>query len=146
MKVFSKIVLVLAFLSLAVPSFAQINRNSNFYCDRSASISISTGTTTQIITNDNTADNPTKINICNYGLTIVGTATAQAVTFEYGTGTTCGTGTTVLSGPLTGIGSTATSLFLFASYPFKAIPVINNLCILTTQTGVVSGHISYAIF
>lgn len=115
-------------------------------CDRSAVISISTATTTSIIDNTATADNPTRIYACEVNLTVIGTATANQITFEYGTGSTCGTGTTVLTGPFTSDATAGVMKVLNLHLPFKPVPVGQRLCILTSQAGVVAGSITYSIF
>lgn len=115
-------------------------------CDRSVSVNISTATTTQVVTNSATADNPTRIYVCGANLTIVGAATANSVVFEYGTGSTCTTGLTVLTGPMIGSTTVGGSTLLNLLYPFQATPLLNNLCIVTAQATAVAGVISYAIF
>ena len=58
-------------------------------CNKSTFLDMTSATTTQLVA----ASGSTNIYICSYGLEAVGTTTA---TFQYGTGTNCGTGTTQL--------------------------------------------------
>lgn len=123
---------------------AQTSRPIN--CSKSVVVNISTATTTRLITNDATTDSSASINICSVNLTLVGTATANQITFQYGTGATCGTGTTALSGPFTTDATAGVMKPLTMMYPFAPVPVNKSLCVLTSQAGVVAGSISYDIF
>ena len=95
------------------------------------------------------------IYVCAYDFNVVQNATtAQTVVFEYGTGTTCGTGTTPIAGPFTGNITASTP----APIEFKGgnsgntqfttnnggAPVPSQrLCIVTTQSSVVGGYLTY---
>jgi hypothetical protein len=118
---------------------------NNVICNNSATVNISTATTTRLVDNTANADSPTRIYVCSANLTVIGTATANTVKFQYGTGSTCGTGTADLSGPFTGAATAGVPLALVLNYPFKPVPVGNSLCAVTTQAGVVSGTVVYSI-
>lgn len=107
---------------------------------KSAVINVSTIVTTKIIANTSVS---TGVVICNVNLTVAGTATANTLVFEYGSGTLCATGLTVLSGPMLGPVATTLNYVLNLFLPFAKIPVTNDVCLVTTQTGVVSGVVSY---
>lgn len=93
----------------------------------SVSVAISTATTTQLV-----ALSASKvIYVCGFALTLTGTT--PTVQFEYGTGASCGTGTTVLTGafaPTTGsFIQTQGASTLFAT------AASNALCAVTAGTG-----------
>jgi len=73
----------------------------------------------------------------------------ESFQWEYGTGASCGTGTTTLSGAmLSGAGTGTGPIFLeLAGGTLLNIPVSNALCLVTVQVSGanlnVSGHISY---
>ncbi len=106
--------------------------------DSSASVSISTATTTQIVALSSTK----KIYVTAYSLIAGGTGN---VTFEYGTGSNCGTGTTVLTGalPLVANSGIATGSGLG---PVLVVPASNALCILTSAGVQISGSVAYTQF
>jgi hypothetical protein len=112
----------------------------NWQCTQSVAVNITTATTTQIVA----LSGSTVIRVCGYMLT-QGNVTADNVTFEYGTGASCGTGTTVITGPLAlpatvgaVIAQTAGSGSLFRGASANA------LCILTSAAGTVTGYVTFA--
>lgn len=125
----------------AVPGFSQVRPPA---CDLSVVVNISTAVTTQIVTN---AVADTAIRICSINLTLVGSATANQVTFEYGTGTLCATGLTTLTGPFSASVTVGSIVALLIPAPlFKPTPVAVNMCIVTTQAALVSGVVSYSVY
>lgn len=101
-------------------------------CGRSAFASPNTATTTQLVpsTTDRYAGN--EIFICGY--TIVNPTTANNVSFVYGTGTNCGTGTTAITPAFTlGIGGILSD----TSPIFRGldVPAGQNLCVTTSSVG-----------
>jgi len=101
---------------------------------QSVPISVSTATTTNLIAGQ------TGQSIYVYSWDIV-TTLANNVTLEYGTGATCGTGTTVLTGayPLAANGVLTVGSF----GTVFTIPRGNSLCIITSASTQASGHVSY---
>ena len=101
----------------------------------SAQINISTATTTKIISGSSSRGiDVTQINFMAAG--------ADTVTLEYGSGSSCGTGTTVLAGPYTmatnnvvSLGDGFGSLFV--------VPVGKDVCVLTTGAVVLGGSVSW---
>lgn len=138
-----KLVLLLGFLSIAVPGFAQVNTCSNTNRIISVAISIASGTTTKLQAN---TDTTRAIIVCNFTLTLVGAATANTFVFEYGTGSTCGTGTTALTGALqANAAAAATAVIVSPQFPFKALPAGNDLCAVTTTSDKATGVVSFVI-
>lgn len=114
-------------------------------CDSSVSVSISTATTTQLVA----LASSKKIYVCAFVLDLTGSATANTVQFEYGTGAACGAGTTVLTGAMAGNGvATAPTVIAQGSGTGSLFSTIasNALCLVTTQAVQVSGYISYTQF
>ena len=104
----------------------------------SAPINISTATTTQIV--------PLSVGIPIYVVSWdVVVSAADNITFEYGTGTACGTGTTALTGAYNfaangGLSAgSGSGVILF-------VPPGNALCIVTSAGAQASGRVSYAQF
>lgn len=102
----------------------------------SAVVNIASATTTQIVA----LASGNFINVCAWALTVAGTAPSYQ--FEYGTGASCGTGTTVLTGTfLPTVGSFTAingdvSLFRTAAS--------NALCIVSAGTGPsIQGVVTY---
>lgn len=106
--------------------------------DHSAAINISTATTTQLVA----LSGSTKIYVTAYNFEAAGT---DAVTLEYGTGSNCGTGTTILTGAYN---LTAQSGISFGSGlgPVLVVPAGNALCALTTAAVQLSGAVAYTQF
>jgi hypothetical protein len=138
---------VLLLLLLASPAYAQYNPCANQAQVQLAVINISSATTTRIVQNpDVNTPALTNIVVCSYSIVIDGAATAQTAQFEYGTGATCGTGTTVLSGAFKGFGAVGNAINVTGNtLPFGKLPAGTHLCIVTTQSAVVVGHLSYVL-
>ena len=107
-------------------------------CDSSAVISVAAGTTVELVA----LIASRRVRVCSF--TIDSDTAAATARFVYGTGATCGTGTTNLTGAYTlgvgqsiSVGSGLGELFKTAAG--------NALC-LTSVTGLISGHVSYAQF
>lgn len=100
----------------------------------SVKLAISSATTTKVITGSSVrAANITEIAFVSGG--------AGNVTFEYGHGTNCGTGTTALSGDMTvaaaeyQFGDGMGSLFV--------VPAGEDFCIVTTSSATAQGFLDY---
>lgn len=119
-------------------------QNSNgsaltYICDQSVPVNIVTATTTQLVA----AVPGSTIYPCSFAVTVVGTA--PTILFEGGTGGTCGTNTTVLSGTYLPV---ATSTFELGGNTgiFVKVPLSVGFCAVTggTLPGV-QGILTYAI-
>lgn len=107
-----------------------------FSCDSSASISVASGTTAELVA----LQASQVIRVCAF--VISGDTLATTAQFKYGTGASCGTGTTNITGAMrmpdegsiSIAGAPGMSLFRTAS--------ANALCI-TTATGAVTGFVTY---
>jgi hypothetical protein len=111
----------------------------------SVSISIASATTTQLIA----LFGQRSIYVCG-GYLAVGTSATSAATaqFEYGTGASCGTGTTILTGTMgtqtATAGIDAQPIPLSAGVTNFTAPPGNALCLVTAGTTVsVQGYLSY---
>ena len=111
----------------------------------SVPINVVTATTTQLV-----ALNATKtIYVCGSFFTVASSATTVATAqFEYGTGASCGTGTTALTGAMGTGTATATNdgedIVIPGDYTSFSIPVGNALCLVTAGTTVsVQGFVTY---
>lgn len=115
-----------------------INCAQSVQASNSVAINISTSTTTQLVA---LAANQT-IYVTSYDVVAGGTGTFQ---LEYGTGTTCGTGTTILTGAYPFV---AQSLLTKGSGlgPVLIVPPGNALCAVTNAAVQYSGSLSYAQF
>ena len=104
----------------------------------SVPINISTATTTQLVP----ASGSTKIYVTSYGLLAAGTGN---LTFEYGTGSNCGTGTTALTGAfnLTAQAGVTQGSGLG---PILVVPAGDALCVLTTAAVQMSGSVAFTQF
>jgi len=152
---FSNRVLAIILATFALLTCAQAQesiRSANDPCfanlATSASISVSTGVTTQLVA----LSGVQAIYVCGFTLTVAPSATtADTAQFEYGTGTNCGTGTQVLTGSF-GAGVTVAS----SSAPTQVVdygkgtetifvaPSGNALCIVTAGNTVnVQGVVTY---
>lgn len=129
----------------AVPANAQFagavasgNLAGLIQADHSAAINVSTATTTQIV-----ALSAAK-SIYVTSLNVIAGGTGN-ITFEYGTGSTCGTGTTALTGayPLTAQNGLALGSGVG---PVLVVPAGDALCVLTSASVQMSGSISYTQF
>lgn len=110
---------------------------SSGYLKQTVSVSIASATTTQIVALSGT----TTVYVCNWNFTINSSATtASSVAFEYGTGSSCGTGTTVLTGPMGTENAAAGAGILLVNGPSAgtsfSTPAGNALCLLTAGTTV----------
>ena len=106
-------------------------------CDSNVAVNISTATTTQVL-----AAASSNWRICSISLSVAGTTTPTA-TIEYGTGTTCGTGTTVLSGAL------PAGTYTYGSGIGTIFPALyqKEVCIVSGGTGPsIQGMINYTQF
>lgn len=110
-----------------------------------ASISISTATTTELVALSGTKT----IYVCGFSLTISQVVTtANTLRFQYGTGSTCGTGTTNITGLLGGGGITAglpIVLITANSNTLFSTAAGNALCALTAigATASFQGFVTY---
>lgn len=103
----------------------------------SVPINVSTATTTQLV-----ALSAGKA-IYVTALDVIAGGTGN-ITFEYGTGSNCGTGTTALTGPYNL--TAQTGLTKGAIGPVLIVPAGNALCVLTSAAVQMSGSVSYAQF
>lgn len=140
-------ILIALILLCAKCTFAQTNSCNDPNRVVSIKIDINTNTTTRLIANPDSNTIPSQaIIVCNYEVVITGSATAQTIQFEYGTGNTCGTGTTTLTGAIPGTGTAATPLVISSpNFPFGKLNAGVHLCLITTQSVQVSGHLTYVI-
>lgn len=104
----------------------------------SAAINVSTATTTQLVA----LSGSTKIYVTSYDVIAGGTGN---ITFVYGTGSNCGTGTTSLTGAynLTAQAGIAKGGGLG---PVLVVPAGNALCVTTSAAVQMSGSIAYTQF
>lgn len=104
------------------------------YPKSTVSVAISTATTTQLVA----LSAGKTVYVCGFAASIGATTTVQ---FEYGTGSSCGTGTTAL----TGVYAPSTGSVLSISGEGTKISTItsNALCALSTGTGGINGVLSY---
>jgi hypothetical protein len=101
-----------------------------------AGINISTATTTKIVSNA-----PNKKTLVNIAF-LYGPHTNN-VTFEYGTGSNCGTGTTAIGGIIELSASTPGFTLGNGTGAVLTIPADKDLCILTTGNVQLSGWLQY---
>lgn len=104
----------------------------------SVAINVSTATTTQLVA----LSGSTKIYVTSYDVIAAGTGN---ITFEYGTGTACATGTTALTGAynLTAQAGIAKGNGIGA---VLVVPAGNALCVLTSAGVQMSGSVSFQQF
>ena len=95
-------------------------------------IAITSATTTSLIA----PATGQAIYVCGVNLTM---AASTSIQFEYGTGATCGTGTTALSGVIPTAQITTPS----ENATQMVTPVTQRLCALTTGTAGIHGYINY---
>jgi hypothetical protein len=112
---------------------ASINQNNS-----SAAINISTATTTQLIA----LSGSTKIYVMAWDVIAGGTGN---ITLEYGTGSNCGTGTTVLTGAYNLTAQAGISKG-DGSAPVLVVPAGNALCALTSAAVQMSGSVTFQQF
>lgn len=136
-----------AAMSTATPAGTNTIGNINAYqnssgmvippaADTSAAINVSTATTTQIVA----LASAKKIYVSSFDVVAGGTGN---ITFVYGTGSNCGTGTTSLTGAynLTAQAGIAKGNGLGA---VLVVPASNALCVTTSAAVQMSGSVSYA--
>lgn len=106
--------------------------------DSSAAINVSSATTTQIVA----LSSAKKIYVTAFDVIAGGTGN---ITFVYGTGSNCGTGTTSLTGayPLTAQAGIAKGNGLG---PVLVVPASNALCVTTSAAVQMSGSVAYTRF
>lgn len=131
--------LFILFLLVPVLANAQTNNCNNSQARINVVVDISTATTTRLV--NNTGIRP--ITVCSITLTIIGTATANTLIFKTGTGATCGTGTSSISGSYTGPATAGVALVLSSLLPFGQLVAADSLCLTTSQAGVVAGNLVY---
>ena len=114
------------------------NAASNALINSSAPINVSTATTTQIVA----LVSGKAVYVTSFDVVAGGTGN---ITFEYGTGSNCGTGTTVLTGAynLTAQAGIAKGSGIGA---ILVVPAGNALCVLTNAAVQMSGSVSYQQF
>ena len=120
-------------------SLSTINPVSQDLCFNSAktsvSVAISTATTTQLVA----LATGKIVHVCGFNASFGATTTAQ---LEYGTGSSCGTGTTAL----TGVYAPGTGVVLNVGNANSTVTktvVSNALCLVSTGTGGVNGVLTY---
>lgn len=115
-------------------------------CDKSAIINVNNGVNAQLVA----ASGSTVIYVCSFSMTIAAATTAN-VSFKYGTGTTCGTGTTQLTGLFGSAVAAATPFSVSQGSGLGvlfAAPAGNALCVFNGGSGAGSaqGVLTYAQF
>jgi hypothetical protein len=101
----------------------------------SVAVNIASATTTQLVALSGT----TKVYVCGFSASMMGTT--PAITFEYGTGTTCGTGTTALTGAFA---PTAGSVLNIGQGGTAFAGIAGNaLCALSGGTPSIQGVLTY---
>ena len=143
---------IIVVLLVTVPAFAQAPYGDHCQTGlkQTVDFNISTATTTSIIA----PQTGLNIYVCAYKINQAGGT--GTVTFEYGTGSTCGTGTVVLAGPFTANTTAGTPTTISAdNYGYtqiltgtsgatgSALVPSQRFCILSTGTIVQSGYITY---
>ena len=110
---------------------------------QSIAISITSPASTRIVLN---TDTEKQTYICGINLTMVGAATANTVLVQYGTGASCQTGTTTLTGAFTASTAVGSSTVLALSPSImKPTPAGFSTCLLTTTVDAVKGVVSFVI-
>jgi hypothetical protein len=112
--------------------------NALIQADSSAAINVSTATTTQLVA----LSAGQKIYVTSFDVIAGGTGN---ITFEYGTGTNCATGTTTLTGAYNLIAQSGIAKGNGLG-PVLVVPASNALCVLTSAAVQMSGSLSYAQF
>ena len=106
--------------------------------DASAAINVATATTTQIVA----LSSGKKIYVTSFDVVAGGTGN---ITLEYGTGSSCGTGTTVLTGAYNLVAQAGVAKGSGLG-PILVVPASNALCVLTSAAVQMSGSVSYTQF
>jgi len=122
--------------SLPLPSGAATAAKQPIIGTASAAINVSSATTTVLVA----ASGSLAIYVQHFDFMA---AAADNVTLEYGTGASCGTGTTVLTGayPASANGGISAGA---GTAPILFVPASNALCIVTSAATQLSGSITYA--
>ena len=112
-------------------------------CNNSVVINQSSATTTQLIALSGT----TRIYVCHVLVNQIGAATAPTFKFVYGTGASCGSGTTNLTGAISGSATAGVPTNTNfggngVGYVFST-PAGQALCITTTTTQAQTGVLTY---
>lgn len=98
----------------------------------SVPITIATATTTQLLAPVTNAS----YYLCGFSLSLTGTTPTFG--FEYGTGSSCGTGTTAITGVYTA------GPVYYPGY-FGETPLSDAVCAVTTGTVAANGHLTYVL-
>lgn len=106
--------------------------------DGSVAISVSTATTTQLVA----LASSKKIYVTAFDIVV---AAADNITLEYGTGSSCGTGTTTLTGAWNFAANGGISKGGGLG-PVYVVPASNALCMVTSAAVQASGSVSYTQF
>jgi hypothetical protein len=118
---------------------ASIGTAANFgQATASAAINVSTATATQLVA----LSSGKSIYVSAYSVVV---AAADNVTLEYGTGTNCAAGATVLTGAMSFAANGGISVGSGVA-PVLVVPASNALCIVTSAAVQASGSVSYAQF
>jgi hypothetical protein len=125
--------------TLRVGSFPYAFNNSTwdraFTCSNSAVIDVTGGATDQLVA----LSGSTVIRVCSYNVTASASAT---FTFQYGTGVTCGTGTTALTGVMQIAANASNGMSGMNGSLFRGAAA-NALCLAATG-GNITGFVTYA--
>lgn len=134
---FRTIAAILFYLGLATAALAQqsVVVPATMF---SVPINVATATTTQLVA----GAVGRSIYVTQWNAISAGTGN---ITFEYGTGTNCGTGTTILTGAYN-LGAQVGAVVGVGNGAVLVVPPGNSLCILTTAAVQISGSLAYAIF
>lgn len=131
-----KLLFILLGLALAAPAFAQNLSPGVLVCNRTFQVSQGAVALTRIIQASGQV-----ISLC--GWTINTGAAASTTQFQFGTGTNCGTGTTVLTPAFS-----LPANFNLVDHPGNAnisLPSNNDLCLVTTGAGPTQVLVYYTI-
>lgn len=131
-----KLIAIMSALALTclMPVIPAVAQNGPVYCNQFAQVNPTSATTTKVISKAGTG--PQRILICGYVMQAIG-GTAQ---LEYGTGGTCGTGTTTIS-PL--FAAAAVGQEGDEVWRGLAAPAGNDVCVVTGTSTTASTIIIY---
>lgn len=129
---------LLALLWISAAHADPVYQSQAYVCDRAATLAGTAGAT-QIVATGATS----QIYLCGFAF---GATAAATVQFEYGTGTNCGTGTTIITPAfsLAANGVLVDHQSFYAGIP--PVPNGNNLCVLVGGTGPAPGIVYYTQF
>lgn len=129
-----------AALFFAAPASAQgVSPNQMFGCNQSAFYDASTNGSTKLVTGNSTQ----RIYVCGWDLWAGGTVNVKLV---YGTGGTCGAGTTAITPAFQFTAQTGVVDHLPVYTGAPPVPVSNDLCINTSAGQPVQGVFYYTQF